>query len=134
MSVITIIDDDVRALYFHTDSKIVHHKIKNTIRGQDFRDLLTQGAACLETNHAVKWLSDDRDSRVLAPDDAEWAEKVWRRRVLAAGFKYWAIVVPAHAVGSMQMRRFANEYRELGVSVEILSDLDTALGWLQSVR
>lgn len=130
---ITIIDDEVRCLYFHAESKVVHHKIRSAIRGKDFRDLLSRGAECMEKNHAVKWLSDDRDSVVIAPEDNAWGDVVWAPRVVKAGFKYWAIVVPTDAVGSMQMRRLATEYRKRGVTVEVFSDLDTALGWLESL-
>jgi hypothetical protein len=58
---------------------------------------------------------------------------MWARRVIKAGLKYWAIVVPENAVGSMQMQRLANEYRKRGVTVNAFADLDTALAWLTSV-
>jgi hypothetical protein len=48
-------------------------------------------------------------------------------------FKHWAVIVPGSAVGSLQMRRFAEEYRNKGVTVQIFSDLQAALDWLRSV-
>jgi hypothetical protein len=133
MPAITIIDEENRSLFFHPETRIVHHKIKGVCFGSDFRDLLTKGAEWMELHHAIKWLSDDRDNRIVAPEDGAWAESEWGPRVIKAGFKYWAIVVPASAVGTLQMRRYADQYRRLGVEVQVLSELEPALEWLGSV-
>jgi len=132
VSTITIIDDEKRSLFYHPTTKIVHHRIKGECYGDDFRGLLTTGAEWMERHHATKWLSDDRDNKIVAPEDGEWAEKEWGPRVIKAGFKYWAIVVPGSAVGTLQMRRFADQYRQFGVTVRVLDDLQAALDWLES--
>ena len=134
MTAITIIDDEKRTLLYHIDSRVVHHTMKCTVSGPDFRDLLTRGAECLEQHKAAKWLSDDRKNGPLGPEDSDWGETIWGPRVLKAGFKFWAIVVPAHAVGTLQMRRFANLYRDRGVAVEVCGDLEGAWSWLKSAR
>jgi hypothetical protein len=33
----------------------------------------------------------------------EWADTVWLPRVLRAGFKFWAIVLPKAAIGKLNM-------------------------------
>ena len=132
MAVITIIDEAGRSLLFHQESKVVHHVIRGPLHGNDFRDLLARGAECMERYGACKWLSDDRESGVIAPEDYEWGDRVWAPRVIRAGFRYWSIAVPSNAVGSMQMRRFAEEYRQRGVTVEVFSNVDTALAWLKA--
>jgi len=134
MTAITIIDEPNRTLVYQPDKAVVHHTILGKLSSAEFRDLLTRGAECLESNKASKWLSDDRNNGPISPEDSTWGETVWGPRVLRAGFKVWAIVVPAHAVGSLQMRRFANEYRERGVKVEIFADLEPAWRWLTSDR
>ena len=133
MAAITIIDDEKRNLSFHPDLKVIHHTMKSPVNGRDFRDLLTRGAECMEKHRATKWLSDDRKNGPIGPEDAIWGETIWGPRVLRAGFKFWAIVVPSSAVGSLQMRRFANEYRERGVGVEVFDALEPAWTWLKSV-
>ena len=113
---------------------MVHHAIRGKISSAEFRDLLTKGAECLEKNRAVKWLSDDTKNGPISPEDSTWGEVVWGTRVIRAGFKFWAIVVPANAVGSLQMRRFANAYRDRRVTVEIFADPAQALSWLESTH
>jgi hypothetical protein len=39
---------------------------------------------------------------------------------------------PSSAVGSLQMRRYADEHRRLGVTVQVLDDVQAALDWLGS--
>lgn len=132
MAVTTLIDDERKSLFYHPGSKVVHHKMKTTLRGDEFRELLSAGASCLEENRATKWLSEDRDGGVVAPADYRWGDEVWAPRVIAAGFKLWAIVVPEDAVGNLQMRRFAEEYRKRGVTVEVFTNVESALGWLEA--
>jgi hypothetical protein len=132
VAVITLAEEPIWNVFYHDESKVVHHQIKGSIRGKDFRAMLSLGADCLEKNRATKWLSDDRLSGIIAPEDNEWGDVVWAPRVVKAGLKYWAIVVPKNAVGSMQMQRIANEYRKRGVTVNAFADLDTALAWLSS--
>ena len=132
MAVTTLIDDERKSLVYHPDSKVIHHRMKTNLRGNEFRELLSTGAEYLVENRATKWLSDDRDGGVVAPDDNEWGDTVWAPRVIKAGFKFWAIVAPENAVGSMQMRRFAEEYRRRGVTVKVFTNVDDALGWLDA--
>jgi hypothetical protein len=132
LTVITIIDDEKRSLVYHTDIGVIHHTFKSPVYGKDFRDLLVAGAECMEKYHGTKWLSDDRRNGPISPEDGTWGETIWGSRVIRAGFKFWAIVVPAHAVGSLQMHRFADQYRKRGVTVNIHDQLEPAWEWLKS--
>lgn len=132
MAIITLIDDDSRSLVYHTDSKIIHHTFKVPVLGKGFRELLTVGAECMEKYRGGKWLSDDRKNGPISPEDSTWGETIWGTRVIRAGFKLWAIVVPAHAVGNLQMHRLANAYRKRGVSVVIYDQIEPASAWLRS--
>lgn len=132
MAIITIINDEKRSLFYHTDSKVIHHTFKCPVFGTEFRELLSMGAECLEKYRGGKWLSDDRKNGPLGPEDTTWGDSIWGSRVIRAGFKFWAIVVPTHAVGSLQMHRVAKEYRKRGVFVEIYDQLDPAWAWLRS--
>ena len=94
--------------------------------------MLSAGAECFEKYQATKWLSDDRDNPVVRQDDGEWAETVWGPRVIRAGFKYWAIVQPARTVSKLQMRKWIDRYRRLGVTVQMMETVEDAMAWLAS--
>jgi len=133
VSKVTLLDDEFASLWYHPEAKIVHHKIHRFLETGMFQKLLETGAECLERHGAKKWLSDDEASVVIAPEDIAWGDRVWARRVIASGLKYWAIVNPATAVASLQMKGLVSAYRERGVTVEVYERLADALAWLESV-
>jgi hypothetical protein len=131
MSKITIIDNEFAFLWFHPETKIVHHEIKKYVFGKHLREILDQGYEQMKKTGAQKWLSDDRKNNALSPEDGEWAQNDWSPRVIKAGWKYWAIVLPEKVMGQMNMRLFIDSYTKVGVTVQIFSNPDEALKWLE---
>jgi hypothetical protein len=127
-----LINDENMALWYDPVSKYVHHKIKKSLPKGSFEKMLSMGADHLEKYGMKKWLSDDSNVVAITKEDAEWGDKIWAPRVIKAGFKYWAVVMPTSAMGSLQVNRFVKEYREKGVTVEVFNSVDAAKAWLDS--
>ena len=72
-----ILDNEYATLWYHSDSRIVHHEIKQFISGQPLRSLLDEGFKALVRHRATKWLSDDRNCSTMLVDDEIWAKDVW---------------------------------------------------------
>jgi hypothetical protein len=68
----------------------------------------------------------------VAPEDREWSDKVWAPRVMKAGFKYWAIVVPSQAVAELQMKALRAKRQKQGLAVEMFETVEAAMAWLTS--
>lgn len=128
----TILDDEYFTLWFHPDAKVVHHKIHKFLVPGVMEKLLGAGAELMEAHGAVKWLSDDRQNVVVSPEDLKWSDTVWLPRVLKAGFRYWAIVVPAQAVAEMQMKTLQAKHRKQDITVEMFDTVEDAMAWLAS--
>jgi hypothetical protein len=129
---ITIIDDEAVSLRFHPDSKIVHHELRRFVHGEQFRQVLEKGLDAFKRYGAKKWLSDDRGNGPLKPADAEWALNDWAPRVMAAGWAFWAVVMPEKVLGQMNMKRWIATYAEQGVAAMAFSDPSEALKWLEA--
>lgn len=129
---LTIIDDEFVTLWYHPDEKVVHHKIHKFLVPGVFERLLSKGADFLESHGATKWLSDDRNNVVVSPEDLEWSDRVWAPRVLKAGFKHWAIVVPSTAVAELQMKALRTKRQKQGLTVEMFEAVEDAMAWLTS--
>ncbi len=127
-----LINTEAMSLWYHPTSNFLHHKIKQRLPKGAFEELLSTGADYLEKKRASKWLSDDSNVVAISQEDSEYGDKVWAPRVIKAGFKYWAVVLPKSAVGSLQVKRFINEYRDKGVTVEAFDSIDSATAWLDS--
>ncbi len=130
MPPVKVIDNDSVTLYYHPDSKIVHHEFHQPARGEAFRNTLSTGLDVLKKNHAAKWLSDDRMNGALTPEDTTWAQTVWFPAVKAAGWKHWAVVMPEKALGKLNMKDWIALYSGLGVNARAFSDPNEAMTWL----
>jgi hypothetical protein len=127
-----VLDNENITVWYYPQKKIIHHEFHKFTQGRTFQEALSKGAATLEKNKAKKWLSDDRKNSVLTLDDTKWTASFWRPRVIKAGWKYWAIVLPEKAVGQMVMQRIIKEYADTGVTVKIFSDSVKAMTWLEA--
>ena len=132
MAPTVVLDNDYATLWFHEDTKIVHHKVKKYIHGETLRQLLTKGYETLKQKNAKKWLSDDALNGPLLKEDEAWAKGEWFPKVVRAGWKSWAIVLPAQIIGQMNMKRFIDDYAKAGITVNVFSDPAKALAWLES--
>ncbi len=130
MAAATVLDHEYATLWFHDDKKIVHHKVKKYIHGDTLRQLLMKGLETLKAKGAKKWLSDDALNGPLLKEDAAWAKTEWFPKMVKAGWKFWAIVLPAQVIGQMNMKQFIDEYAKAGVTVNVFSDPDKAMAWL----
>ena len=129
----TIIDSPSVILRYHPNERIVHHEFRRFIYGAEFREVLEKGLEVFRTRGAAKWLSDDRANGPIRPADGQWALEDWAPRVLAAGWKHWAVVMPTRTLGQMNMKRWVDTYAKLGVIARAFKDPDEAMTWLTSV-
>jgi hypothetical protein len=129
---IVTIDDESASLKFHPQYKIVHHELRAFIHGARLRTVLDKGLELFQQHGATKWLSDDRGNGPLTEADTDWCLNDWAPRVLKAGWKFWAVVMPTKVIGQMNMKRWIATYAEQGVTARAFSDPDEAFQWLKA--
>ncbi len=130
----TIIDNEAVALRYYPRTKIVHHELRRFVQGAELRQVLEKGLEIFIAHHACKWLTDDRGNGPLTPADTEWGLTSWSPRVIAAGWKFWAVVMPEKVLGQMNMRRWIQAYAEKGVTASAFGDPEDAMMWLEAQR
>ncbi|MBL8162023.1 MAG: hypothetical protein JNJ61_08560 [Anaerolineae bacterium] len=127
----TIFTNEYATLMYHPENRIVHHIFHKPIGGEAFRQVLDTGLDTLKQHGASKWLSDDRQNAALPLEDTMWAITNWAPRVLAAGWKSWALIVPDSVSARINMAEFINDYGEKGVRIMIFADPNEAQQWLE---
>ena len=132
MSRITIVDNEFASSWCYPEEGIIHHQFHKFTFAEEFRNVMTKDAEAFEKYGCDKWLSDDRNIGVLHPDDKAWGDENWLPRVMKAGWKYWALLLPEKAIGQLSLNQLVEEFSELGIIVKIFSDPDEALEWLGS--
>jgi hypothetical protein len=127
---IIVIENESVTMQYHPESGILEHRFHKHVWGATFRDALDKGLAVLQQHGGSKWLSDDRANAALPQDDTDWALNDWFPRVKKAGWKHWAIVLPEHVIGQMNMKRFISTYSAKGVTARVFGDPVAAMKWL----
>lgn len=130
MSKVAISNTPNTALWYHPDTRIVHHELKGFACGQELRDHFMRGLETIKAKQAAKWLSDDRGFTAMTPEDQEWAMTTWTPAAVKAGFRYWAIVMPEKALAQFALKKYVEAFRSLGVTAQFFSAPDAAKDWL----
>jgi hypothetical protein len=129
---LTLLDGERSSLWYYPKKKIIHHQFRKFVYKEQFRSVLEKGLEAFKTHGACKWLSDDRGHSTLTKEDRLWAANVWTPQVIAAGWKYWAIVMPEKALGQLNMQHWIKVFAEKGVTVRTFMDPDQAMEWLEN--
>jgi hypothetical protein len=127
-----ILDNKQVTLYYHTDTKIVHHVYHHGIGGAHLKEALNTGVDLLHKHKAIKWLSDNRAIEGHSEEESDWVNNVWLPNAINAGWKYWALVVPESVMGRMNAAEFVQSFHEQGIWVTVTTDPEAAMDWLLS--
>jgi hypothetical protein len=130
MSSITIVDNEYITLQYLPDKKIIYHTVHKPIPDQPLKDAVNAGTEALKKYGACKWLSDDRKNGPVSPEIAEWGREDWNPRTIAAGWKYWANVVPEEVASAGALSPVIEALFELGLRMMVFTDLAAAFEWL----
>jgi hypothetical protein len=128
----TVIENELISMWYYPDKKILHHQVHKYVFGETLRNALDLGVEILKKNGACKWLSDDQSHSALPKDDVEWGKSIWTPKAIQAGWRHWAIVMPKSAAGRMSYKRMIEEYKAIGMNVNVLDDAEQAMTWLEA--
>jgi hypothetical protein len=133
MSILSVIDNQYAQLVFYSDVKIIHHTFRKSLDSAHFRLVLNSGVDLLKRHNATKWLSDNREIGPHAEGDDAWANSDWLPRAVAAGWKYWALVVPHDVKARMSMSDVIASFYDVGIRVMVFTEVEEAKNWLIQV-
>jgi hypothetical protein len=129
-----LIDNEYITVRYLPDKRTIYHTIHKPFSGQLFRDALLAGTKSLIENGACKWLSDDRLNGPLSEEDTVWALQVWHAQAIAAGWKFWAVVVPPEVVAAGSLVPIIDSLFERGLRMMAFADLGQAQAWLDQMQ
>ena len=131
----TILDNEFVTLWFYPEQKMVYHQLKKYVPSPNMQEMLLKGLEFFKSGKANKWLSDDSKlGGALGQDMKDWNHDIWLPRMVAAGWKYWALVMPASAIGKMNLQRMAGEFAQKGVTFQPFSNPAAAMTWLDKQK
>lgn len=127
----TVIETPRMSLYYHPIENIIHHEMHSYPGIDILEEVLVGGLALMKKHRAIKWLSDDRNGGALPKSHHEWGDTVWAPQAVQSGWRYWALLPPADALGSANMKRLVGIYAKRGVTVELFDNYNEAFNWLR---
>lgn len=136
MSGIVLASNDYITLEYRPDEQMVFHTVHQPIGIEQvplLKDALNAGTEAMGKYGGYKWLSDDRLNGPLPPEMVEWGATDWNPRTIAAGWKYWANVVPHELVAAGTLMPLIDNLHTLGLRMQVFTNVDDALNWLATV-
>jgi hypothetical protein len=130
MEGIILYDHESITIQYIPTKRFIYHTVHKPVSGQIFRDALMAGTDGLIKHKICKWLSDDRKNGPVSQADAEWGVAVWNAQTIAAGWKYWAVVVPPAVADAGSLMPVIEALYELGLTMMVFTDLEAAIAWL----
>jgi hypothetical protein len=132
---IIIVDNESVTLQYLPDKRTIYHVIHKPIPEDDvLKAFLDAGTEALKKHGACKWLSDDRKNGPLSPTFLKWSATDWQPRTIAAGWKYWANVVPHEMAAAGTLMPVIDNLYEMGLRMVLFSDLEKAFEWLDKIE
>ncbi len=127
-----IYDSPYATLWYHPESKIIHHKIYKFSKAEEFLTFINLASNTLAEKGAKKWLSDDQSVLLVEKEGDTLNTEKWSKKTIEAGWKYWAIVKPKHVISQINMEKMVKYYNSLGITAKFFTDVDEALHWLEN--
>ncbi len=133
MARITAVDNDSILLWVDPAAKLIGHELRKFVTAEVLRKAFETGLELTKKHAVTKWISDDRKGGALPPEHLQWSQSFWRPNMIKAGWKYWALLPPEKVVGQMSMKRVAEDYAKLGLTMRVFHEAEEALKWLAGV-
>jgi hypothetical protein len=133
MPPIIIVDNEHITVQYLPDKKCIYHTVHKPLADSVFQDALNAGADALKHYGVCKWLSDDRKIGPLSQEILQWSATDWQPRMIAAGWKYWANIVPEEIKAAGTLVPLIDVLYGLGLRMMVFSDVEKAVQWLDSL-
>lgn len=124
-------DEPFLAIHWIEDGNIVCAEWKGSASGEDMRRGLDAGLELLAQEQSSCWLADTRFLGAVDPADSKWVNEHWIPRIVAAGARKMAFVVPKKAIAQIQTRSFMARIDDRELANQYFASLEEAQAWLR---
>ena len=133
MPPITVVENEYVTLQYLPDKKMLYHTVHKPVDEEVFKRSLNAGVDLFGKYEIHKWLSDDRKNGPLSDSFSQWAVSDWIPRAIAAGWKYWANVVPQELIAANTLSPLMDILFDQGLRMMVFKQPADAINWLDKV-
>lgn len=121
-------------IHWEDDDRIVWVEWKATPDSASFRKVLDAGLELIVQKGGQRWLADCLKMGPVSVDDTKWANEDWTPRIIAAGVKWLAFVMPERVSASISVLGFLAEAGGATMDTMECGSIDDAKRWLREQR
>jgi hypothetical protein len=96
----------------------------------EFRAACEQALLAVKDNHASRWLMDGRELRVIVEADQRWLAEDWGPRLVRAGVRHSALVLPRSGLASLTVENVGEAHHLDAEQRQAFATLEEAKKWL----
>lgn len=111
-------------------SKAAHIEWQGWANSTEFREANDALIRVITNHRTSKILGDSRSIKAIRQPDQDWVNNDWFPRILAAGLRRMAMVLPASGLAKMNIDGMVSRVPESQLDVAYFATLDEARGWL----
>jgi SpoIIAA-like len=108
----------------------VHVEWQGWADSTELREVLEAGLGALTGHRGSRWLADCGDMKVVQQSDQEWIEQSWFPRVLGAGLRRMAIVIPKSGLARMNLEDILRRVPGTRLDVAYFATVEEASIWI----
>ncbi len=120
----------VAVVSWEAASKAVFIEWQGWANPDEFAAALDSGVATLIEHRSTLWLADCRGMKAIQQSDQEWLDQHWFPRVLAAGLKRMALVIPKSTLAAMNLKDIMGRVPNTNLDVCFFATIEEARTWL----
>lgn len=128
----TYFDEPYLAIQWDATTRCVVMKWKKFAGSHEFRTGLEKGLELVKQKAASRWLADVRNISALPKDDQDWSNGDWFPRVMNAGIKRNALIVPTSTLRQIAMEAIMSKVEGIDLETAYFDDVEKAKAWLDS--
>jgi hypothetical protein len=124
----------VAVVSWEAASRAVYIEWQGWANPEEFAAALDSGVATLIAHRSSLWLADCRGMKTIQQSDQDWLDKHWFPRVLAAGLKRMALVIPKSTLAAMNLKDVMGRIPNTHLDVAYFGSVADARTWLTTPR
>ncbi|MFO0575818.1 MAG: hypothetical protein U1A78_17615 [Polyangia bacterium] len=80
-----------------------------------------------------RYIGDARDLAPISPSDQRWINEEFMPKLIAAGVRFMAVVIPRASVARLSVRQVLSRVHDVSFVTAYFDDLEAARDWLRTV-
>jgi hypothetical protein len=98
----------------------------------EFAAALEAGLGALIEHRGSRWLADCREMKAIQQSDQEWLDRSWFPRMIAAGLRRMAVVIPKSGLALSNLKDIISKVPADKIDVQYFATVEQAQGWIST--